>query len=78
MSSIKGKIYDMAGAIRYIKFSGDDEKFDERKWKTKAVAIHKGILKYLTKGWEITNEKMQNIIQINWRFMKETARLGIS
>ena len=35
----------MAGAIRYIKVSGDYEKFDEWKEKTKENFRHKGILK---------------------------------
>ena len=41
----------MAGAIRYIKFSGDYGMFYAWKNKTKAIARHKGILKYLTKEW---------------------------
>ena len=47
-SSPKEEREDMAVAIRYIKFSGNYNRFDEWKEKTKAVAIHKGILKYLT------------------------------
>ena len=39
----------MDGAIIYIKFSGDYDKFDEWKEKTKAIAIQKGIFKYVTK-----------------------------
>ena len=46
----------MAVAIRYIKFRGDYDKCDEWKKKTKAIARHKGILKYLTKECEIPNE----------------------
>ena len=49
MSNIKEVIYGMAGAIIYIKFSVDYDTFDERKEKTKAIARHKGILKYLNK-----------------------------
>ena len=51
MPRIKEERYDMSGSIRYIKFSGDYEKIDDRKKKTKAIAGHKGILKYLTKEW---------------------------
>ena len=40
---------DMAGSIRYINFSGYYNKLDEWKENTKAIAIHKVILKYLTK-----------------------------
>ena len=43
----------MAGAIRYIKFSGDYDKFDEWKDKTKSIASHKGILKYLKNKLDI-------------------------
>ena len=56
LSSIKDEINDMAGAIRYINFSGDYEIFDERKEKTKAIYGHKGIIKYLTKEVEIPTE----------------------
>ena len=49
MPSIKEKIDEIYGAIRYINFSGDYEKFYEWKEKTKAITRHKGILKYLTK-----------------------------
>ena len=37
MSSIKEERYEMYGAIRYIKFIGDDEKIDECKEKTKVI-----------------------------------------
>ena len=47
----------MAGDIRYIKFSGDYEKFDEWKNNTKAISRHKGILKYLTKQREIPTKE---------------------
>ena len=47
----------MAGAIRYIKFSGYYDKFGEWKEKTKAITRHNGILKYLTKEWEIPKEE---------------------
>ena len=47
----------MDGSIRYIKFSGDYDKFDERKENNKAIARNKGILKYLTKEWDITTEE---------------------
>ena len=49
MPSIKYERYDMSEAIRDIKFSGDYDKFDEWKEKTKEIARHKGILKYVTK-----------------------------
>ena len=48
MSSTKEEGYEMAGAIIYIKFSGDYEKFDEWKGKTKVIERHKCILKYPT------------------------------
>ena len=57
MSSIKEERYEMAGDIRYIKFSGDYENFDEWKENTKAISRHKGILKYLTKKWDILKEE---------------------
>ena len=47
----------MAGAIRYINFSGDYDKFDECKQKTKAIARHKVLLKYLTKEWYIPTQE---------------------
>ena len=56
MLSIKEEIYEMAGSIRYIKFSGDYDKFDEWKDNAKAISRHKGILKYLTKKWDILNK----------------------
>ena len=56
MPSIKEKIDEIYGAIRYINFSGDYEKFYEWKEKTKNIARHKGILKYLTKEVEILPE----------------------
>ena len=46
----------MVEAIRYIKFSGDYDKFDEWKENTKAIARHKGILKYLKKEVDIPTE----------------------
>ena len=46
----------MDGAIRYIKFSGEYEKFDYWKENTKAISVHKCILKYLTKQVEIPTE----------------------
>ena len=42
----------MAGSIRYTNFIGDYDSFDKWKYKNKAIARHKGILKYLTKEWE--------------------------
>ena len=49
MSIIKEEQDDMSGAIRYIKFIGDYEKFDEWKEKTKEISRHKEILEYLIK-----------------------------
>ena len=46
----------MDGDIRYIKFSGNYDKFDEWKENTKVISIHKGTLKYLTREVEIPNE----------------------
>ena len=61
ISSPKEEGEDMAGATRYIKFSGDYDKFDEWKENTKAISKHKGILKYLTKEVEIpTEEEAEN------------------
>ena len=52
----------MSGVIRYIKFSGDYDKFDGWKWNTKATSRHKGILKYLTKGVDIlTEDEAENV-----------------
>ena len=48
MSSTREKRYEMDTAIRYIKFSGDYEKFDEWKGKNKVIERQKCILKYLT------------------------------
>ena len=53
---MKEERYEMAGSIRYIKFSEDYDKFDDWKEKTKAIARHKGILKYLTKEWDIPSD----------------------
>ena len=53
MSSIKDELGEMAGAISYIKFSGDYDKFDQWKENTKPISRHKVILKYLTKEVEI-------------------------
>ena len=62
MTSItKDKIKEISGAIRYIKFSGDYDKFDECKEQTKAIFIHKGVLKYLTEEVETsTEDKAEN------------------
>ena len=57
MSIIKEERYDMAGAIRYIKFSGYDEKFFWRKEKIKSIARDESILKYITKQWDFTSEE---------------------
>ena len=56
MSSFKDEKYEMAGSIRYTNFSDDYEKIDGRKEKNRSIERHKGILKYLTKEWEITTE----------------------
>ena len=47
----------MDGSIRYIKFSGDYDKFDEWKQKTNAISRYKGIFKYLTKEYETPKEE---------------------
>ena len=40
MSSTKDEKEGMDGAIRYIKFCGDYDKFDEWKEKTKSISRH--------------------------------------
>ena len=47
----------MSGAIRYIKFSEDYDKFYDWKDKTKAIAGHNRMLKYLTKKRDIPKEE---------------------
>ena len=64
MSSIKEERDGVTEAIIYIKFSGEYEKFDEWKENTKAIERHKGILKYLTKEWEISTKNMKNAMKI--------------
>ena len=44
----------MAGFKSYINFIGDYDKFDECKEKTRAIARHNGILKYLIKEVDIS------------------------
>ena len=56
ISLTKDERYDMSGAIRYIKFSGDYNKFGECKKKTEAIFRHEGILKCLTKELAIPIE----------------------
>ena len=53
MSRIKQERGEMDESTRYTKFSGEYENFDYWKEKTKAIARHKTILKYLTKEWDI-------------------------
>ena len=55
-SSTKDEGWDMAGIVRYTHFSGSYDKFGEWKENTKAIARHKGILKYLAKEVYITTE----------------------
>ena len=57
MSNIKEERDDMPGDIRYIKFSGDYDKFDECKESTNSISIHKGILKNITKKWGVPKEE---------------------
>ena len=57
MLIIKIEIYEIEGAITYIKFSGDYENFDELKNNTKEIVRHKGTIKYLTNKCEITTEE---------------------
>ena len=56
MSSTKDEEYEMSGSIRYIKISGGYYKFDKWKEKAKEIVSTKGILKYLTKEWDIPTE----------------------
>ena len=56
ISITKDERNEMAGAISYIKFSGDYDKSDERKEKTRVIARHKGILKYATKEVDTPKE----------------------
>ena len=44
-----------SGDIRYMKFSGYSDNFDECKDKNKSLEEQKRILNCLTKKWEITN-----------------------
>ena len=67
----------MAGPIRYIKFSGDYDEFDEWKEKTKEISSHKGILKYLTKEVEIPTEYEAENDEEKLISMKRTSRHGI-
>ena len=53
----KKEIWDMAGAIKYIKFSEEYENFYECKEKTKGISRQKSIIKYLTKEVEIPTEE---------------------
>ena len=57
MSIIKEERYYMTDPIKYIKFSGYYDKFDEWKENTKAILGHKGIINYLTKKWGISKEE---------------------
>ena len=41
ISRIKDQRYDMEGTIKYIKFSGDKENFDEWKENTKEISRQK-------------------------------------
>ena len=68
----------MAGPIRYIKFSGDYDEFDEWKEKTKEISSHKGILKYLTKEVEIPTEYEAENDEEKLISMNGTPRYGIS
>ena len=78
MSSIKEERDETAGAIRYIKFSGDYDKFDERKEKTKKLHDTSESSSIIQRNGKSPKKKMQKMIQISRRFMKETAKLGIS
>ena len=53
MPRIKEERDDVAGAMRWIKFSGNYDKFDERKEKANEISKHKVILNYITKKWNI-------------------------
>ena len=75
MTSInKDEREDMTGSIRYIKFSGYCDKFDEWKEKTRDISRHKGILKYLTEELEIpteyeveNDEEKMKIYEVNFK-----------
>ena len=55
----------MDETIRYIKFSWDYKFFDVRKERTKSIARHKGIQKYLTKELKTAKKNMQKMTEIN-------------
>ena len=57
MSIIREEIDDMEGYIRYIISSGDYNKSDGWKQKTKSIAGNKSIFEYLTKEWVICKEE---------------------
>ena len=78
MSRIKEERDEMAGSIRYIKFSGDDYKFDQWKEKTKAISGHQGILKYLTKYLEINSEEYAENDEDQLKIYEVISRLGVS
>ena len=56
MSIINDERDQVAGPISCIKFIGDYDKFYQWKKITKAIARHKGILKYITKQADIPTE----------------------
>ena len=68
----------MSGAIRYSKFSGYYDNFDEWKENTNVIARHKGILKYLTKNGRFKQKKIQKQMKIKSRHMEENPGYGIS
>ena len=79
MTSItKDEIYEMDGTIRYIKLSGDYDKFNWWKEKIEAVDGHKEIQKYLEKEVDIQTKDEADNDEETWRSMKETPRHGIS
>ena len=68
----------MDGTIRYINFSGYYDKFDD--WKEKPRQLQDTRVYLSTKqnsgGFPVKN--MQKMMKINWRYLKEIPRLGIS
>ena len=65
MFRIKEEINETYGSIRYIKFSGDYDKFYGWKEKTKTIAGQKMILKYIKKSGKFPLKKMQKMMNIN-------------
>ena len=54
----------MEGSIRYINFRGYYDKFYECKERSKPIARHKGVLKYITNIGKLPNNKINNMTMI--------------